>query len=77
MAPVRLRETERLLASQSIDEAHIAIAVAAGIDAFVPAPDFRASPAYRRDVAATLARRALEQCADAARWKKLMGTSQN
>lgn len=77
MAPVRLRETERLLAGQSIDQELIATAVAAGIDAFAPAPDFRASPAYRRDVAATLARRALEQCADAARWKQLMGTNKD
>jgi probable selenate reductase FAD-binding subunit len=72
MAPVRLRETERLLVGQSIDQELIAAAVAAGIDAFVPVPDFRASPAYRRDVAATLARRALEECADAARWKQLI-----
>jgi probable selenate reductase FAD-binding subunit len=72
MAPVRLRAAEDALAGKSVDQEQIAAAVAAGIDAFVPTPDFRASPAYRRDVAATLARRALEQCADAARWKQLI-----
>ncbi len=76
MMPVRLSVTESLLIGKSIDQEQIAAAVAAGIDAFAPAPDFRASPAYRRDVAATLARRALEQCADAARWKQLMGSGQ-
>ncbi|HEY7356952.1 MAG TPA: FAD binding domain-containing protein [Ktedonobacterales bacterium] len=76
MAPLRLYATENALTGKSIDQEHIAAAVAAGIDAFEPPPDFRASPAYRRDVAATLARRALEQCADAARWKQLMGNGQ-
>ena len=76
MAPVRLNATESWLAGKSIDQEQIAAAVVAGIDAFVPSPDFRASPLYRRDVAATLARRALEQCADAARWKQLMGNNQ-
>jgi CO/xanthine dehydrogenase FAD-binding subunit len=73
MAPARLLATESLLVGQSVDQERIAAAVAAGIDRFAPPPDFRASPAYRRDVAATLARRALEQCADAARWKRLLG----
>jgi len=73
MAPVRLQETERLLAGKHPDQAQISAAVAASLDAFAPPPDFRASPAYRRDVAATLARRALEQCSDSARWKQLMG----
>ncbi|HEY7355510.1 MAG TPA: FAD binding domain-containing protein [Ktedonobacterales bacterium] len=72
MAPVRLRAAEDALAGKNVDQEQIAAAVAAGIDAFAPPPDFRASPAYRRDVAATLARRALEQCADAARWKQLI-----
>ncbi|HEY7347844.1 MAG TPA: FAD binding domain-containing protein [Ktedonobacterales bacterium] len=75
MASARLHAAESLLAGQSITQEHIAAAVVAGIDAFAPPPDFRASPAYRRDVAATLARRALEQCADAARWKQLMGNN--
>ncbi len=76
MAPVRLRATEDALAGKSIDQEQIAAAVAAGIDVFAPTSDFRASPAYRQEVAATLARRALEQCADAARWQQLMGNGQ-
>jgi CO/xanthine dehydrogenase FAD-binding subunit len=72
MTPQRLRAAESLLVGNNIDREQIAAAVAAGIDAFVPSPDFRASPAYRRDVAATLARQALEECADAARWKQLI-----
>jgi probable selenate reductase FAD-binding subunit len=76
MIPVRLHATESMLAGKSVDQEQITAAVAAGIDAFAPTPDFRASPAYRRDVAATLARRALEQCADAARWKRLMDDDQ-
>jgi CO/xanthine dehydrogenase FAD-binding subunit len=76
MAPVRLPATEDALAGKSPDHEQIAAAVAAGINVFEPPPDFRASPAYRRDVAATLARRALEQCADAARWQQLMGNRQ-
>ncbi len=77
MAPARLLATEDALAGQGIDQERIAAAVAAGIAAFAPPPDFRASPAYRRDVAVTLARRALEQCADAARWKQLMSNNQS
>lgn len=76
MAPTRLHATESLLAGQSLDQERIAAAVAAGIAAFAPPPDFRASPTYRRNVADTLARRALEQCADTARWKQLMGSDQ-
>jgi CO/xanthine dehydrogenase FAD-binding subunit len=76
MTPIRLSTAEHLLIGKSVDQEQIAVAVAAGIDAFEPPPDFRASPAYRRDVAATLARRALEQCSDSARWKQMMGTSQ-
>lgn len=72
MAPLRLRAAENALTGKSVDQEQIAAAVAAGIDTFAPQPDFRASPAYRRDVAATLARRTLEQCADAARWKQLI-----
>lgn len=77
MAPVRLRAAESLLVGKPVDQEHIAAAVAAGIDAFAPPPDFRASLSYRRDVAATLAQRALEQCADAARWRQLMGNDQD
>ncbi len=73
MAPMRLQGTEQMLAGKHPDQAQIASAVTAGLDAFAPPPDFRASPAYRRDVAATLARRALAQCADAARWRQIMG----
>ncbi|HLV97874.1 MAG TPA: FAD binding domain-containing protein [Ktedonobacterales bacterium] len=76
MMPVRLSATESFLVGKSAEQEQIAAAVAAGIAAFAPTPDFRASPAYRRDVAAILARRVLEQCADAARWKQLMGTGQ-
>jgi carbon-monoxide dehydrogenase medium subunit len=76
IASVRLSITENMLVGQNTGQQLIAAAVAAGIDAFEPSPDFRASPAYRRDIAATLARRALEQCADAAHWKQLMGNGQ-
>lgn len=73
MSPLRLHETEHMLIGKQLDQEQISAAVTAGLAAFAPPSDFRASPAYRRDVAATLARRALEQCADAARWKQLMG----
>ncbi len=73
MSPMRLQHTEAMLVGQSPDEERIASAVKAGLDGFNPPPDFRASPEYRRQMAAILARRVLEQCADAARWKQLMG----
>ncbi len=73
MMPVRLHKTEAALHSQALDEARIAAAVSAGLADFNPSPDFRASPEYRQEVAGVLARRALQQCAEAARWKQLMG----
>ncbi len=73
MSPVRLSKTEQLLTGKQIDQEQLNAAIAAGLTAYVPPPDFRASPAYRQEIAGVLARRALEQCADAARWQQMMG----
>jgi CO/xanthine dehydrogenase FAD-binding subunit len=73
MSPVRLSKAEQLLTGKHIDQEQINAAIAAGLMAYMPPPDFRASPAYRREAAEVLARRALEQCADAARWQQMMG----
>ncbi|HEY7126913.1 MAG TPA: FAD binding domain-containing protein [Ktedonobacterales bacterium] len=73
MSPVRLDAAETVLYQQAPDETRIAAAVSAGLADFNPPPDFRASPEYRKEIAGVLARRALQQCADAARWKQLMG----
>jgi probable selenate reductase FAD-binding subunit len=73
MSPVRLSKTEQLLTGKHIDQEQFNAAIAAGLTAYVPPPDFRASPAYRQEIAGVLARRALEQCADAARWQQMMG----
>jgi probable selenate reductase FAD-binding subunit len=72
MSPVRLDAIETALYQQAPDETSIAAAVSAGLADFNPPPDFRASPEYRREVAGVLARRALGQCADVAKWKQLM-----
>jgi carbon-monoxide dehydrogenase medium subunit len=73
MAPLRLHKTEAALPGHALDEARIAAAISAGLADFNSPPDFRASPEYRREAAGVLARRAVEQCADAAKWKQLMG----
>jgi probable selenate reductase FAD-binding subunit len=72
MSPVRLDAIETVLYQQAPDETSIA-AVSAGLADFNPPPDFRASPEYRQEVAGVLVRRALQQCAEAAKWKQLMG----
>lgn len=73
MMPVRLHKTEAALHGHALDEARMAAAVSAGLADFNPPPDFRASPEYRQEVAGVLARRAVQQCADVARWKKHLG----
>ncbi len=73
MSPVRLDAAETALYKQAPDEARIVAAVSAGLADFNPPPDFRASQEYRQEAAGVLARRALQQCAEAARWKQLMG----
>jgi CO/xanthine dehydrogenase FAD-binding subunit len=73
MSPTRLYETEAALEGLPPLPEKIDPAVKLGLASFAPPPDFRASPEYRREMAAVLARRALEQCFEAARWKQLMG----
>lgn len=73
MSPVRLDAVETALYKQAPDETSIAAAVSTGLADFNPPPDFRASPEYRQEVAGVLAQRALQQCAEAARWKQFMG----
>ena len=73
ISPARLYETEAALEGLPQLPEKIDPAVTIGLASFAPPPDFRASPEYRREMAAVLARRALERCFEAARWKQLMG----
>ena len=73
MPPARLAETEAALEGLPPLSEKIDPAVINGLASFAPPPDFRASPDYRREMAAVLARRALEHCCEAVRWKQLMG----
>ena len=72
MQPARLYETEAALEGLPPLLEKIDPAVIIRLSSFAPPSDFRASPEYRREMAAVLARRALEQCFEAAHWKQLM-----
>jgi probable selenate reductase FAD-binding subunit len=72
MQPARIYETEAALEGLPPLLEKIDPAVIIRLPSFAPPPDFRASPEYRREMAAVLARRALEQCFEAARWKQLI-----
>ncbi len=73
LSPVRLYETEAALEGSPPILEELDPAIMADLKRLAPPPDFRASPEYRREMAAVLARRALAHCFEAVRWKQLMG----
>ena len=60
-APVRARETERLLASAPADSGALTLAAGAAAVGTEPASDLNGDAAYRRHLARVLTRRALER----------------
>ncbi len=72
MEPQRLQLIEEQLEGQAVDEVigrQIWSALQAGISAFVPSTDFRASNAYRRISGMNLAYRALEEAVGVSQWR--------
>ncbi len=82
MEPVRLTAVERHLEGQpvttgnqsgsALDVQRLAQALQAGMAAFQPTPDVRASSGYRRVTGMNLAFRALEEATNVSRWRNMV-----
>lgn len=82
MEPIRLTAVERQLEGQPatdgddsssvLDVQRLAHALQAGMTAFQPPSDFRASSSYRRVVGMNLAFRVLEEATNVSRWRSMV-----
>jgi carbon-monoxide dehydrogenase medium subunit len=71
--PVRAREAERVLANRTLDDAAIAEAVRCAVRELAPLTDVHATGEHRRELAATLVRRALEEVSE--QWRRTSSSS--
>jgi CO/xanthine dehydrogenase FAD-binding subunit len=82
MQPVRLKNVERLLQGQQVnqpgsnalDVQRLASVLQTGMASFQPTSDFRATSGYRRVVGMNLAFRALEEATNVSRWRNLVSS---
>lgn len=80
LEPTRLSAVERQLIGQpatgsgTLDVQRLARALQAGMAAFQPSSDFRASGGYRRVAGMNLAFRALEEAANVSRWRTMVSS---
>lgn len=82
MEPVRLNAVERHLEGQPVNQAsgnvldvqRLATSLQAGMAAFAPPSDFRASSGYRRVMGMSLAFRALEEATNVSRWRSMVSS---